>query len=159
MEEYTLARVIHVVAVIVWIGGVSMVTTVLIPAIKRMKSKEEQIDTFERIEGRFSFQAKIATLLAGLSGFYMMYHLNLWHRYLNIKYWWIHLMTIVWFVFTIVLFVLEPFVLHKLFKKYATSNPEKTFKIMHRAHWFLLILSIIAVIGGVAGSHGWFFFK
>ncbi len=47
MEYFTLARVIHVIAVILWIGGVSMVTTVLIPAIKKMKSKEERIATFE----------------------------------------------------------------------------------------------------------------
>jgi len=33
MESYILARVIHVVAVILWIGGVAMVTTVIIPAV------------------------------------------------------------------------------------------------------------------------------
>jgi uncharacterized membrane protein len=159
MEEYTLARVIHVVAVILWIGGVSMVTTVIIPAVKKMKSKEEQMDSFENIEGRFSIQAKITTLLAGLSGFYMMWHMNLWHRYLDLQFWWIHLMTLVWLIFTIILFVLEPFVLHKVFRKYASANPGRTFRIMHRAHWVLLILSIIATIGAVAGSHGWYFFK
>jgi len=158
MEEYALARVIHVVAVILWIGGVSMVTTVIIPAIKRMKSKEEQIESFEKIEGRFSVQAKITTLLAGASGFYMLYFLNAWNRYLDVKFWWIHLMTLVWLIFTIILFVLEPFVLHKVFRKYATSNPGKTFNIMHRAHWILLILSLIATVGAVAGSHGWYFF-
>ena len=65
MEYFTLARVIHILAVILWIGGVAMVTTVLIPAIKRMKSKEEQIETFEKIEGKFAVQAKITTLLTG----------------------------------------------------------------------------------------------
>ena len=69
MEYYTLARVIHVIAVILWIGGVSMVTTVLIPAIKKLKSKEDQITTFEQIEGRFAVQAKITTLLTGITGF------------------------------------------------------------------------------------------
>jgi len=67
MESYTLARVIHVVAVILWIGGVAMVTTVIIPAVKNLKSKEEQIKTFEQIEGRFALQAKITTLLTGLT--------------------------------------------------------------------------------------------
>ena len=41
MEYFTLARVIYVIAVILWIGGVAMVTTVIIPAIKKLKSKEE----------------------------------------------------------------------------------------------------------------------
>ncbi|WP_412985476.1 hypothetical protein [Pontimicrobium sp. IMCC45349] len=157
MESYTIARVIHVVAVILWIGGVAMVTTVIIPAVKKLKSKEEQIKTFEQIEGRFALQAKITTLLTGLSGFYMLYVLDAWDRYLDIKYWWIHAMTVVWIIFTIVLYILEPLVLHKLFKRYAEKNPAKTFAFMHRFHWILLILSIITTIGAVAGSHGLFF--
>ena len=159
MEYFTLARVIHVIAVILWIGGVSMVTTVLIPAIKRMKSKEEQINTFETIEGKFAIQAKITTLLTGLSGFYMMYELNAWNRYFDHRFWWIHAMTLVWIVFSLILFVLEPFILHRVFKKYANKDPEKTFGIMHRLHWVLLILSLITTAGAVAGSHGWLWIK
>ena len=159
MEYLTLARVVHVLAVILWIGGVAMVTTVIIPAIKKMKSKEEQIETFEKIEGRFALQAKITTLLTGFSGFYMLYVLNAWERYLDYKFWWVHAMTLVWIIFTLVLYILEPFILHRLFKKYAMQNPGKTFNFMHKAHWFLLILSLITTAGAVAGSHGWFFIK
>lgn len=159
MEYFTLARVIHVIAVILWIGGVSMVTTVLIPAVKKMKSKEDRITTFEMIEGKFATQAKITTLLTGLSGFYMLYELDGWNRYLDYRFWWIHAMTLVWFIFTLILYVLEPLLLHKAFKKYATENPEKTFRIMHRLHWFLLIISLITIAGAVAGSHGWYFIK
>lgn len=46
MESYVIARVIHVIAVILWIGGVAMVTTVIIPSVKRMTSKKDQIKTF-----------------------------------------------------------------------------------------------------------------
>jgi uncharacterized membrane protein len=155
MDDFILARVIHVIAVILWIGGVAMVTTVIIPAVKKLKSKEDQIKTFEQIEGRFALQAKITTLLTGLSGFYMIYVLDAWDRYLELKFWWIHAMTIVWVLFTLVLYVLEPFVLHRLFKKYAEKNPAKTFSFIHRVHWILLILSLITTAGVVAGSHGW----
>ncbi|MBL4668302.1 MAG: hypothetical protein JKY30_03460, partial [Flavobacteriales bacterium] len=89
------------------------------------------------------------------TGFYMMYELNAWDRYLDIRYWWVHGMTIMWFIFTLVLYVLEPLLLHKLFKKYVNKNPEKTFSIMHKAHWILLLLSLITTAGAVAGSHGW----
>lgn len=159
MEYLTLARVVHIIAVILWIGGVSMVTTVLIPAIKKMKSKEEQIKTFETIEGKFAIQAKVTTFLTGLSGFYMLYELNAWNRYFIYRFWWIHAMTLVWVIFTLILFVLEPFILHRVFKKYADKNPEKTFGIMHRLHWVLLIISLITTAGAVAGSHGWFWIK
>lgn len=157
MEYFTLARVIHVLAVVLWIGGVAMVTTVIIPAVKNFASKEERIATFEKIEGRFALQAKITTLLTGLSGFYMLYELDAWNRYLDAQYWWIHAMTIIWLIFTIVLYVLEPLVLHKLYKKYTQKNPEKVFRIMHRAHWVLLVMSLITTAAAVAGSHGWSF--
>jgi len=157
MEDYVIARVIHILAVVIWIGGVSMVTSVIIPAVKRMPTKESKIETFEKIEGRFSFQAKITTLLTAGSGFYMLYITDSWSRYLDLSYWWLHAMTIVWLLFTIVLFILEPFVLHKWFKKYANENPDKTFDIMYKFHWVLLTISLITIAGGVAGSHGWLF--
>lgn len=134
-----------------------MVTTTILPMIKKLKSKDQQIKTFEGIERRFARQAKITTLLTALSGFYMIYVLDVWDRYLDLRYWWIHAMTFIWILFTLILFVLEPFVLHKVFRKYVEKNPAKTFAIVHRAHWVLLLLSLITIVGAVAGSHGWLF--
>lgn len=34
MNEFALARVLHVLGVVLWIGGVAMVTTVLLPAVR-----------------------------------------------------------------------------------------------------------------------------
>lgn len=157
-ETLTLARVIHILSVVIWIGGVYMVTVVLLPAIRRMDSKEDKINTFERIEGRFAIQAKVTTVLTAITGFYMLYRLDAWDRYLDISYWWVHAMTLVWLIFTVILFILEPYFLHKLFRKYAMNNPEKAFKIIQVAHWFLLSISLITIFGSVAGSHGWLFF-
>ena len=159
MEAFSIARVLHVLAVILWIGGVAMVTTVIIPSVKKLKSKEEQIKTFEEIEGRFALQAKITTLITGITGFYMMYELDAWDRYLDYKYWWIHAMTLVWIIFSLILYVLEPLVLHKVFRKYAEKDSAMVFDIMHRAHWVLLAISLLTTAGAVAGSHGWFWLK
>lgn len=159
METYVLARILHILAIILWIGGVAMVTTVILPTIRKLKTKEEQLKFFEQIERRFSRQAKIATVVTGITGFYMLYLLDGWERYLDIRYWWIHAMTLVWLIFTVVLFILEPLVLHKLFKKHFEKDPVKTFAAAQRMHWILLILSTITIIGAVAGSHGWFFIQ
>jgi uncharacterized membrane protein len=159
MRYFTLARVIHVLAVVLWIGGVAMVTTVILPAVKRMKSKKDKIDTFEQIEGKFSLQAKITTLLTAISGFYMIYELDAWDRYYQLKYWWVTAMTLVWVLFSVVLFILEPFVLHKLYKKYSEKDPDKTFNFIQRFHWVLLTISLITLVGAVAGSHGLFFIE
>lgn len=72
-----------------------MVTTVIIPSIKKLESKDDKINTFERIEVRFAIQAKITTLFTTITGFYMLYRLEAWDRYLDLSYWWIHAMTLV----------------------------------------------------------------
>ncbi|HEX9600975.1 MAG TPA: hypothetical protein VF985_05765, partial [Mariniflexile sp.] len=96
------------------------------------------------------------TLLTGITGFYMLYEMNAWNRYFDYRFWWLHAMTLVWIIFSLILYVLEPLVLHKVFKKYVIKNPEETFGIIHRVHWVLLLLSLITIAGAVAGSHGWF---
>ena len=55
--------------VILWIGGVLFVTTVLIPSVRQMKDPAERVAFFEVVEGRFAWQARVTTLLTGLSGF------------------------------------------------------------------------------------------
>ena len=152
-SDFVLARVLHVIAVIIWIGGVAFVTTVLIPAIRKTQSPENRLQIFEILESKFSFQAKFTTLLTGVTGFYMLHIMNGWSS----MQWWIHLMIFVWAIFTAVLFIFEPLFLHKWFHKQATINSEKSFLVLQIMHIILLIISLLAVFGGVAGVHGLLF--
>lgn len=159
MDYFILARVLHVLGVVLWIGGVAMVTMVLMPVIRRMESESthDGVEFFERVERRFAWQARGTTLLTGLSGFYMLHLMDGWGRYQILPgYWWLHAMTAVWVIFTLVLFILEPLVLHRLALKYLQRSPQKTFAVIHSFHWVLLTVSLITVAGAVAGSHGWF---
>ncbi|TKF21634.1 hypothetical protein FCV43_09900 [Vibrio genomosp. F6] len=156
-DRFVIARALHVFAVVLWIGGVAFVTTVLIPALRKMPEKESRLALFEQLEGKFSFQAKITTLLTGLSGYYMLEVMDAWDRYLHLQFWWMHLMTFVWAIFTLVLFVLEPLVLHKWFHKQAETDSDKSFFMLHLMHKVLLTLSLVAVVGAVAGAHGYVF--
>ena len=81
MEHLVLARVLHVLSVVLWIGGVGMVTTVLLPAVRRFKSAKEQVAFFANVEARFAWQARLTTAVAGLSGFYMLSVMDAWHWY------------------------------------------------------------------------------
>lgn len=157
MELNTLAliRALHVIGVVLWIGGVAMVTTVLLPATRQLKGAEEQIDFFEKIESRFAWQARFTTLLTGLTGFHMLAAMHAWERYGMAQFWWLHAMTAIWVIFTVMLFVLEPLVLHKWFQQKAAQNPERTFRIIQRMHWVLLSLSLVTIFGAVGGAHGW----
>ena len=41
---FVIARALHVVGVVVWIGGVAFVTTVLIPSLKNIKDTDNRLD-------------------------------------------------------------------------------------------------------------------
>lgn len=157
-DVFVFARSLHIIGVVLWIGGVAFVTTVLIPSLKRISASENRLALFERLENKFSFQAKIATLITGLSGLYMLFFMDAWSRYLELQFWWLHLMTFVWFLFTLVLFVLEPLFLHQWFHQKATENSDAAFMKLHTMHIILLLISLISVFGAVAGSHGFLFF-
>jgi uncharacterized membrane protein len=152
---FVVARVLHVLAVVLWVGGVLMVTTVILPAVRRMKSPEERVAFFEAVEGRFAWQARVTTLVAGVSGFYMVHTMNAWSWYLLPSRWYLAAMTGVWLLFTVMLFVLEPLFLHRWFLEAAERDPEGTFRKIERLHWVLSTLSLLTLAGAVAGSHGW----
>ena len=153
-DYITLARAVHVVGVVLWIGGVAFVTTVLIPSLRRIDDSKDRLEQFEKLESKFAFQARIITLITGLSGLYMLHVLSAWSRYLYLEYWWVHLMTLIWLVFTVVLFILEPLFLHHWFHIQATANSDLAFLWLQRLHRILLSVSLLAVFGAVAGAHG-----
>ncbi len=154
MDDFTLARALHVFGVVLWIGGGGVVTTVLLPAVRRMKAPEERTAFFEAIERRFAWQARGTTVLVGVTGFYMVAVGDLWDRFLDPGYWWMHAMVLVWLLFSVMLFIAEPLFLDRWFQRAAKQRPEATFRLIQRLHLVLLTLSLIAVIGATAGSHG-----
>jgi uncharacterized membrane protein len=154
MDDLTIARALHVLAVVHWIGGVSMVTLVLLPGLIRAVPAAERLALFELIEGRFAFQARISTLVAGASGFWMTHRLAAWERFADPRFWWMHAMVAIWLIFTVVLFVAEPLFLHRWLHARATRDPERTFQLVLNLHRVLLALSLVTVAAGVLGTHG-----
>jgi uncharacterized membrane protein len=154
MDDLAIARALHVLAIVLWIGGVGLVTTVLLPAVRRFPDRAQRIAVFEAVERRFAPQARISIAVAGLSGLYMLIRMDAWDRFTSASYWWMHAMVLVWLFFAIMLFVLEPFVLHHRFAARARRDPEGTFRKIQRFHMILLGLSLLTIAGAVAGAHG-----
>jgi uncharacterized membrane protein len=155
MEGAVIARVLHVLGVVLWIGGVAFVTVVLLPAVKRLREPAERVELFEKVEAGFARQARVTTLVTGLSGIYLVQRLGAWDRFTDLHYWWMHAMVLVWGLFTLILFVLEPLWLHRWFRERAQRDPGGTLAIIARLHWLLLAASLVTVAGAAAGSHGW----
>lgn len=156
MTDIVFARALHVLAVVHWIGGVSMVTLVILPAIKHFAEPARRQSLFEAVEGRFSGQAKISVTLAGLSGFYMTWRLDAWYRFLDPAYWWMHAMVLVWLLFTFILFIAEPLFIHKILRCHAATDPDplRVLDFIQYSHWLLLFISATTAAAAVLGAHG-----
>lgn len=150
MNGVAIAVAIHLVAIVWWIGGVAMVTTVLLPAARSTSDAEQGLAMFRRVEERFAWHGRGATLLAAASGFYLVERLGLWSYFTSLAYWWLDAMVFVWAGFTIVLFVAEPLFIHRWLDRQAA----RTLSLLQRLHWIALIVSIITILGAAAGSHG-----
>jgi uncharacterized membrane protein len=148
------ARVLHVLAVVLWIGGVGMVTTILLPAIRRTYPPPQRFPVLHVLEARFARQARATTAIAGVSGFYMAWRLDAWDRFRFVDFWWMHAMVLTWLVFTLMLFVFEPLFLDRFLHRRAEVEPEATFRLVERLHRVLLALGLLTIAGAVAGSLG-----
>ena len=157
-DDFALARVLHVASIVGWIGGVWFVTFVVMPAINRNEQPSARLGAFHRIEQGFAPQARLWVLLAGVSGFWMTWRADLWARFAEPGFWWMHAMVCLWLLFVFILFVAGPFILHRRFHRWATTAPDVAFAWLHRVHWVLLVLALITVFGAAAGSHGWLLF-
>jgi uncharacterized membrane protein len=153
VNDFILARAVHVLSVVMWIGGVAFVTTVAMPAIRRSEPPTERLAAFHRFESRFVWQARVWVLLAGASGLWMIWRTDMWGRFQDGQYWWMHAMVCLWAVFALMLFAIEPFFLHRRMER--SSDPTRVFARMEWMHRLLLALALITVVAAVMGSHGW----
>jgi len=153
-DFFVIARILHVIGVVLWIGGVAFLALVVVPTLRSLPEPDKNFKIFTAVEGRFKGQAKIVTIITGLSGFFMLFWLDAWDRYLDISFWWVHLMTLIWLFFTLVLFVIEPILVKRNVHEKAKSNPAATFIFVNRMLMVLTILSLIAIFGAIRGVHG-----
>lgn len=152
MDDFTLARIAHIVAIIPWIGGVAFVTTVMMPAIRRNNPPEARLAAFHRFEQGFAGQARLWVGLAGISGLWMIHRADLWSRFLEARFWWMHAMVALWAVFAAMLYLIEPLFLHRRMNR--SESPARDFDRMERMHRILLIAALATVAGAMAGAHG-----
>ena len=153
--DLVVARIVHVLSIVMWIGGVGFVTTVLFPLIRRSTAPDGRLAAFVQFESSFSGQARVSVALAGLSGLYMTWRLDAWSRFASARFWWMDAMVALWTAFVLVLFVIEPLVVHpRLRMAMEVADSGRLFDRMERFHRIMLVLSLVAVLGAVGGSHG-----
>src|SRR3954470_3109835 len=95
------------------------VTTIVLPRARHLPDAKAAISSFEAFERPFARQARVSVMLAGISGFYMLWRLAAWERFGSPSFWWLHLMVALWVLFVLMLFVLEPLGIDRPFRSYA----------------------------------------
>jgi len=144
--EYIIALTIHILSIVIWIGGVAFVTLVTFPMILRMDKSLEMVMMFQGTEHRFGKIAKVMVILAGLSGLYLIYE-----KGTSFGVW---LMIVIWSFYAALLFGLEKMIFKKLFGQPSNDmDTKKVFNILQTFHWVVLGLSILAIIAGVYAGH------
>jgi len=143
---YVIALTIHIISVVIWIGGVAFVTMVTFPMILRMDKSLEMVLMFQGTEHRFGKIAKIMVILAGLSGLSLIYE-----KGTSSGVW---LMIVIWSFYAALLFGLEKMIFKRLFARPSNDmDTKKVFNILQTFHWVVLGLSLLAIIAGVYAGH------
>lgn len=156
IDDITLARAIHVLTVVHWIGGLAFVTLIVLPFIRSSGSTEEGFAFFESVERRFSWQLRFTVPIAGAAGLWMTWRMQLWERFLDPHFWWMAAMLLFWIFFMAMIFLIEPS-LHDRFRESVSGEPFAAFRAMMALHAFLLICAAAIIFGAVAGAHGAYF--
>lgn len=156
LDDIELARALHVLFITHWIGGVAFITLVALPLSGASKDPHEGWALFEAIEQRFSAQVRWSIPLAGATGLWMVWRLNLWAQFGDPAFWWLDAMVFVWAVFMALVFVVEPAARGRLAAE-AARDPRAVLRRVSRAHVVLLLAAIVTILGAVAGAHGGLF--
>ncbi len=153
IDDIEIARALHVLFVVHWIGGVAFVTFVALPLARANPDAARGWALFETIERRFAAQVRVSIPLAGATGFWMVWRVDLWAALADPSLWWLGAMAAVWAAFMLIVFVVEPLA-HGRLAQMALRDPAAVLRRVFRAHLVLLAAAAVTIIGAVSGAHG-----
>ena len=150
---FPLLITIHVLGVVLWIGGVAFVTLIVFPLIIKMEGSLEQVLFFQRVEHQFAKIAKLCVLIVGLTGAWLLYLTGQWKQLFTLQGIGPTAMLFVWSFYVLVLFF-ERRLFQLIFSNQGQQDMKKVFYKLTVFHWVVLGLSLLATGIGVWTGHG-----
>jgi uncharacterized membrane protein len=148
-----LLTAVHVLSVLIWIGGVAFVTIIVFPMIVRMEDSMEKVMFFQGVEHRFAKIAKACVAVSGLTGVELLRLSGKWQILFTARGTGVTLMVLMWTLYVMVL-LFEGRLFKLLFKGDAQHDTAEIFKKLSTFHWVILSLSLLTVFAGVYNAHG-----
>ena len=148
----TVLLIIHVIGVIIWIGGVAFVTMVIFPLMYRTEGSLEKALLFQGVEHRFAGIVRWLIAIVGGTGFYLLfakYGFSILSTRRGIG---ILIMIFAWTFYTAVI-LSEKKVFGKIFANPEKIDMDKALRLINAMHWVLLTVSFSAVAGGIWFAH------
>lgn len=141
--------IIHLLSIILWIGGLAFVTVVVFPTIKGIEDPLAQIKVFLGVEKKFAALARIYVVIAGITGITLFFMKGgfQWFRSSPAIHGMLIYKFIIWLIFMVALFGGEKHILKILISR--ETEPEKGFRIIGIMHWVMLVLTGLAIVFGV----------
>ncbi len=149
----TILLIIHVICVIVWIGGVTFVTTVIFPMMYRTEGSLEKALLFQGVEHRFAAIVKWLIAITGATGLWILYGKYGFGILAQPRGAGIVIMLFAWAFYTTIL-LSERKIFARIFSDPEKIDMNRALKLINVMHWFLLVISYAAVAGGVWFGHG-----
>ncbi len=143
---------LHVATIVLWIGGVAFVTIIVFPLIARMTDSFDAVMLFQGVEHRFAKHARLYVAISGITGFLVLYLEGLQGLLFTARGLGITIMLIAWAFYLLVL-IFEKRIFKKVFGKPEKFDVKKVFTGLGVFHWFVLGLSMLAVLAGVWQGH------
>jgi uncharacterized membrane protein len=140
--------IIHVLSVVLWIGGVAFATMIIFPTIQRIEDPIARIQTFLGIERRFSRFAKVYVVIAGLTGILLFFRWGGFQGFGGVYLFMVGFKFFVWLSFFVLLFGAEKRLMNLLVSQ--QTAPEKAMRRLTIFHWFMLVLSGVAITFGIS---------
>lgn len=149
-----LLTAIHVVSILLWIGGVAFVTIVVFPLILRMEGSLEKALFFQGVEHRFSRIVVTPCILVSLiTGVTLLLLTGEWKILFSLSDLGPTVMILVWVLYVVIL-LSERRIFRAIFIQKESARIETVFRRLTVFHWFILGLSLLAVFVGVLAAHG-----
>ena len=126
-------HIVHLLTVIVWIGGLAFITILLLPMVVKMQDALQKVLLFQRIEHRFAPMARVFCLIVGITGVVMVKLAGWQTLYFTRQGLPLLFMTVIWVLWFVMPFGLEPLIVKKML-----DTAERTVVFSLPVKWHLL---------------------